>query len=400
MSGSLIFEDSEKLSPRYVPKVLPHREEQLSLLHSLYKSVLENPKEAYMRVCQLVGPVGTGKTCTALRFGETVEEEAERKGFKVKHVYLNCKLEGAKRFILYRSMLNKIAPGTATRSLSPEEMLTRLVQYLEENDEYILITVDEISYFLKSSKEHLIYDLTRINELTLGRPCRVLGVVFIARSLSFHKMLEESERSTLGKIIIDFPRYSGEQIKDILRLRVEEAFKPGRIDDEVLTYVSDVTAMPPINGDLRVGLDLLLYAGILAEREGYDRVLLDHVRRVHGETYPGITSEDILYMDPDERLILWGLVRALRVNKTAYVSLKDIRTEYWVICEEQNVEPVEEIEGYVQDLIYRGIVDMKSLTEFGIMGVSTEDLERFLDMIVEKLKRGVNEFREETESMG
>ena len=105
-------------------------------------------------------------------------------------------------------------------------------------------------------------------------------------------------------------------------------------------------------------------------------------------------------MDPDERLILWGLVRALRLKKTAYVSLNDIRLEYSVICEEHGVEPVEEIEGYIQDLINRGIVEMKSLMEFGIAGVSTEDLERFLDMIVEKLRRGVDEFKEEMGCMG
>ena len=41
-----------------------------------------------------------------------------------------------------------------------------------------------------------------------------------------------------------------------------------------------------------------------------------------------------------------------------------------------------------------GIVDMKSLTEFGVSGVSIEDLEKFLDMIVEKLKRGLDEDEE------
>jgi len=100
-------------------------------------------------------------------------------------------------------------------------------------------------------------------------------------------------------------------------------------------------------------------------------------------------------MDDAERLVLWGLLRAVRKEKTSYVSLRNIRSAYEVICEEQEAEPVEEIEEYVQDLIYTGIVDMKSLTEFGISGVSTEDLERFLDMIVEKLKRGLDESKDE-----
>lgn len=395
-SKSLIFEDQGKLSPRYVPTVLLHREEQMDFLGSIYRNTLDSVSGGYMPVCQLIGPVGTGKTSTALRFGGSVVETAKEKGFGVKYVYLNGKLEGASRFTLYRSMLEKVAPGTSTRSLSPEEMLCRLVRILEVNDEYLMITADEVSYFLQRSKEHLVYDLTRLNELTLGKPCRILGVMFIARDLSFHKMLEESEKSTLGRLIVRFPRYTGEEIREILDSRVREAFKPGGVEEEALTYISEVTAKPPINGDLRVSLDLLLYAGFLAENEGYKSVQLDHARKVDGETHPGITTEEILYMDDNERLVLWGLIRALRTEKAAYVGLDDIRLDYGVVCEEQGVEPVEEIEPYIQDLICQHIVDMKSLTEFGVSGVSTEDLERFLNMIVQKLKRGLDEFKEET----
>jgi len=396
MTRSLVFRDQSKLSPRYVPMELLYREKQLSFLTSLYRTILEDVSKCQMQVCQLIGPVGTGKTSTALRFAGDLEKSAVKKGLNIEHVYLNGKLDGSSRFTLYRSMLDKAAPGSATRSLSPEEMLRRLIKRLRENNQYVVITVDEIKCFLQKSKEHLVYDLTRLNELTLGEPSPILGVIFIDRDLSFHRYLDESEKSTLGRIVVSFPRYTGEQIRDILDARVRVAFKPGGIEEEALTYVSDVTAKPPINGDLRVSLDLLLYAGLLAEQQGHKSIELDHARKVHGETHPGITTEDILYMNDNERLVLWGLIRALRTKKTVYVSLEDIRQDYSAVCEEQSVEPVQEIEPYIQDLIYQRIMDMKSLTEFGISGVSTEDLERFLNMIVQKLKRGLDEFKKET----
>lgn len=394
MLKSQIFRDREKLSPRYVPKLLPHREDQMQFLNQIYRDVLDGEPSGYMQVCQLIGPVGTGKTATALRFGADVEGEAAKNGVKLRHVYLNGKIEGASRFTLYRSMLDKVTQGLSTRSLSPEELLSRLISYLRENDEYVLITVDEISYFLQRSKEHIVYDLTRLNELTPLEPSPILGVIFIDRDLAFHEMLEKSERSTLGRLIVRFPRYRSSEIRDILELRVNEAFKPGVVDGEVLKYVSEATAKPPIDGDLRVGLDMLLYAGLQAERDGRGTLSLEDVRRVHGATYPGITTADIMCMDEAERLVLWGLLRALRREKKAYVSLRSIRDAYEIICEEQGAEPIEEIEEQVQDLIYMGIVDMKSLTEFGVSGVSIEDLERFLDMIVEKLKRGLDEDEE------
>ncbi|MDH5688195.1 MAG: hypothetical protein OEZ48_10095, partial [Candidatus Bathyarchaeota archaeon] len=213
-----------------------------------------------------------------------------------------------------------------------------------------------------------------------------LGVIFIARNLSFHKFLEVSELSTLGRGVIEFPRYIPEQIKDILLDRVELAFKPGTMDNEVLDFISDVAAKPPINGDVRVALDLLLYAGNFAENLGFKEVLPDHVRRVYGETYPGITTEDILNLDEHGKLVLMGLARALYSSKTQYVGLREIRDAYRIVCEEHDVNAVEDMEEHIQDLVDRGIIEVKSLTKIGLSDVAAEDLERFLSGILERLK--------------
>ena len=296
MPRSPIFIDMDKLSPRYIPKVLRYREDQMSFLSDLYHRALDQVGGEFLRVCQLVGPVGTGKTSTAIRFGEMLEKKASERKIKLKHVYLSAKMEGASRYTLYRSLLADAAPKISSRSLSPEGMLRQLMKHLQEKDCYLLITIDEIGYFCKHSKEQLVYNLTRLNEITIPKPSRVVGVMFIARDLTFHQLLDDSELSTLGRIVVQFPRYTGQQIKEILKVRTSEAFKPGRIDDDLLGFVSDVTARPPINGDLRVALDLLLYSGMLAERDGYERVLPEYVRRVLGETHPSITTEDILYL--------------------------------------------------------------------------------------------------------
>ena len=90
----------------------------------------------------------------------------------------------------------------------------------------------------------------------------------------------------------------------------------------------------------------------------------------------------------DERLILLALVRSLKLNGSAYVGLRDIYRSYKVVCEEFDVKPTEKFEEYLQDLIYRGLVDMKSLTEIGISGASVIDLEDFLNSLAERLRKG------------
>jgi len=388
---SPIFVNRDKLSPRYIPSILPHRKIQIDLLLSLYRDALEHIEDVYLRVTQVVGDVGTGKTCSAIRFGEKLEKRALDRKIKFQHVYLNCKIEGTSRFVLYGNMLRKVAPEISARSLSPEEMLQQLIKYLRDEQKYILISVDEIDYFYVRSKEHLVYDLTRLPELHPGQPSPIIGEVFISRDLSFHNRLDPSEVSTLGRGIIEFPRYSAQHINGILDQRVQEAFQSGVVDEGVLGFISDVTARSPVNGDVRVALDLLLYSGILAENQGSERVLPDHARKVYGQTNHTITTEDILDLGETEKLILLALVQSLQFKKTPYVGLVDIRIGYHVVCEEYEVKPVKEIEGSVQDLCDRGIVNMKSLTEFGISGVSAGDLESFLNGITQRVRRGIGE---------
>lgn len=392
MPGGLIFRDRNRLSPHYIPRRLPHRDQQITLLLSIYGNMIRDIRNAYPRFTQIIGDTGTGKTCTTMKFGEQITEEAEKEGVNLKHVYVNCKVDGATRYVLFGNLVKKVTPQISTRSLSPEEMIRQLVAYLKVTGQFLIVSFDEIDYFIQTNpKEHIIYDLTRVTEMHPGEPSPVIGEIFIARNLKWHERLEPGERSTLGMGILEFPRYRTQQVRDILEDRVEEAFYPGVVEEDTLNLVSDITANPPVDGDIRVGLDLLYYSGNLAENQGSERVLPDHVRRVFSETNPTITSEDIMNLDENGRLILLALVRSLRVNKSAYVGLRDIRKSYGVVCEEFNVKPVEKFEEHLQDLVYRNIVDMKSLTELGISGASLTDLEKFLNNLIQRLRQDLDE---------
>lgn len=385
-----MFKDRNKLSPYYIPKRLPHRDQQISLLDSVYGSMLKNIKNAYPRFIQIIGDTGTGKTCTAVRFGEQLSEKAKSEGINLRHVYINCKVDGATRYVLFSNLVRKVTPKISTRSLSPEEMIRQLVEYLRAENMFLLAIFDEIDYFIQiNPKEHVIYDLTRTTELSPGEPSHIIGEIFIARSLKWHERLEPGEKSTLGVGVIEFPRYTNIQVREILENRIEEAFHHGAVDEETLDLVSDITANSPVNGDIRVGLDLLYYSGSLAENQGLNRVLPDHVRKVYGEMNPTITSEDIMNLNENGKLVLLALVRSLRAGKSAYVGLRDVRKTYELACEELDIEPAEKFEETVQDLVYRGIIEMKSLTELGITGASVTDLEKFLNSLTQRLRREI-----------
>jgi len=386
----LIFKDKEKLSPRYIPDALPHREEELKTLKSLLWDSLEAPSRSFLKVLQIIGDVGSGKTVTTVRFGEEFQKEAMSRKINLKHIYLNPKVHGASRIILYRYLVQEATPEVFSANLSAEELLTELIRHLQRSNRYLLITFDEVDYFVKHSKDSIVYDLTRINEITPGKPTGVLGTIFTARSTKFHEKLDKAELSTLGAFPIRFKPYSSKEIFDILHARALDAFQPRAVSTDVLEYVADITAKYPVNGDVRYALDLLLYSGTLASNEGVEMVNFEHVRKVMNVTHPSIADEDILNLSEEGKIVLLAVVRALRGAKSPYVSLKNIRSTCGVVCEEYKLKPIEDIEEYVQDLADREIVDIKSLTSIGISGVPTEALERFLDGLIERIKFGLN----------
>lgn len=381
-----VFRDIEKLLPRHIPSYLPHRELHINMLRGLFKDFLERPGETYERVVQLYGPVGSGKTSTTYRFGVNYQAEASMRGIPLKFIHVNCKLEGGSRFILYQTVLQKLAPELATRGHSSGEMLRLLVHYLRSEGRYLLLALDDVDYLVRRSKEEereggVVYDLTRLSELYLGEYQNVIGVIFIARDPGFLDLLDPSERSGLGNIVVRLPSYDSRQLKDILAARVEEAFRPGTVDDETISYVADLAASRRENsGDCRFALDVMLTSGLIADAEGARRVSVDHVRRAVGEEFWGLSSEDLLNLDEQGAAILMGAIQALQHRRTPYISIKELYDFYLVSCEAQGLRSLSYngVLERVRDLSLRGIVDYREDRGLSIAGASLEDMSRLL----------------------
>jgi archaeal cell division control protein 6 len=378
MSESAIFRDRSKLSPRYIPVDLPHRERQIEQIQHVFRDSYSDPDKFPLAVLQIIGPAGIGKTSTVLKFSKLLEQDFVKNRLVIKTAYVNLKLQGGNKYAIYRLLLERIAPELPAQGLSAEEMLRYLLRYLNENRIHALIILDEIDYLIKSTKDSsIIYDLTRLNEFDPDKPCNVKGVIFIARSIEFYNRLDQAELSTLGRVPIEFPMYSIKQISDILVSRCAEAFNPKAIGSDIIDEISKITISPNVNGDVRYALDLLLYAGNLAESQGTARVNLDQIRKVHGQIHPSITTEEVEELSKSQILTLMALVRALRIKKKQYVELKEIRLRMSELSEEFKLKKFD-IEDSLHDLQLRKIIEIRSLKEIGIHGASLQELEPIL----------------------
>jgi len=394
-----VFRDRDSLFPRHIPEALPHRDYHMRMLNGLFRDFLEKPGRTYQRIVQVLGPVGSGKSCTAYRFGMDFEKEAETRGIPLKFVHVSCKLGVDSRYVLYQTVLQKVAPEIVTRGYSANEMLRQLVNHLRSKGNYLLLTLDDVDYLIRMSKEKkeeggIVFDLTRLNEMFLGEYQQVVGVVFIARDASFKKLLDPSELSTLGNVVIRLPSYSSEQLKDILKERVQFAFRPGTVEDDMVEFVAELAAGKSYNpGDCRFALDILLTSGLVADAEMAEYVTVEHVRKAASESFDGISSEDLMALDEHTMLTLIGSVQALSFHKTPYISVKDVYEYYVIACEGREVKPLSynQIREYIKDLHFRGLVNLHPQKGVSIVGASVEDLSRVLQTIERSRELGEEE---------
>jgi archaeal cell division control protein 6 len=378
MYESVIFKDRKKLSPRYIPKEISHREKQIDLLVRTFLDIKDDPDNFPLTILQMIGPAGIGKTSTVIKFSDILENELRKNKINIKIVYINLKLQGGNKYAIYKYLLSCIAPELPAQGLSAEEMLRQMLDYLIINNIYSIIILDEIDYLIKISKEiGIIYDLTRLNEFDPSKKCNVKGVIFIARSTEFYDKLDEAELSSMGRAYIEFPNYTIEQTSEILIRRSRDAFQENVIGTDIIDWIAKIVVSPVVNGDIRYALDLLSYAGNMAESEGTERVLLDHVKKINSQIYNGITDDDINEFSNAQILVLLGIIKGLKIKNRDYIDLKEIRIQSLEISQQYQVKKLD-VEDILDDLATRKIIKIISLKKISLISSSIENLEKTL----------------------
>jgi cell division control protein 6 len=333
--GLKLLVKPESLSSRYVPPRLPHRDEQVDRLYSLVRSSLEGAAQ----VVQLIGPVGTGKTSSDALVMRGLVEEAQ-----VTHLYVNLKLLSEPSPWLVFSHLASQLGARISRSISAGEAFLKLAKLIErESPRRVVITVDEADELVgtRSLKGgRVVYSLTRLQELGVHN---VAAVIFIARREEWSIGLSAEERSTLGRLVVRYPPYTYEQILDIVLYRVADAFRSGAFLEEAAELIARVT-LDLFEGDIRAALDLALYAGLIAENEGADRVSQKHVEKAVAQlSGRNLVSEELVdTLSRRERLVLAAAILSALQLGQLYVPLSLLKESVDALARRANEKITEE----------------------------------------------------------
>ncbi len=387
-----MFKDEAKLDINYVPQKLPHREKEDRLLMEFFNFILRCPERMSQRVI-ITGDVGTGKTALAQHFGASMTSEANKKALKFRYTHINCREYRGSLLPVIHHAITVFRPTYPARGYSAENILSTLMQVLDEEKATMILALDEFDTLVENEGSDAIYKLTRLQEMRQGKPQR-LSFIFIMRNLNSLEKLDASARSTLQRSIISLERYGKEQLADILNDRVSMAFELGAVEEDVVDLISELAFKEP--GNARFGIELLWRAGKYADAQDAGRVEPECVRMAASSIVPSIRRSELSGLGLHQKLFLLAAARYFKGNEQAYASLSELEKTYAVVCEEFDVKPNNHTQlwNYAQFLSSMGVLTVEVSSNRGrstqiSLSIPASELEKELSssLEVEKEKK-------------
>ena len=399
LSKPSVFKAKEALYPEYIPPSLPYREEQIRLLAQYFKFLLYNPGSISQRVF-LHGPVGVGKTVTSRAFGSIFSSKAKMKGVNLQYIHVNCH-RNRTVYNIVSEIAKHLNIPLPQRGLSAFELYSAILEFLEENDVYVILALDEFDYFIKVSGSDALYFFIRTYD-EYPEYTKRINFILIGRSLSELESLDSATSSYLLRHMIAFKPYTAREIRDILKQRLELAFWEGVVAPEVVDAIAEIVGVDKGgDGNARAAIELLLRAGEAADYEGSSYVTLEHLRKAYASvagaessSYIVIAKDMILHLPLHELLIYEAVIRALKRTGKQYVRMGEVENEYELLCELYREKPRghTQVYEYVRDLKQRGLIETRASgkgyrgrsTLIGIFNVPLNTLEKEVLKLIEQ----------------
>lgn len=311
LSKHTIFKNPSVLSPHYIPKTLPFREEQMDELMQIVSPSLKKQKPKNLII---YGKTGTGKTCTIRK----VMEEFEKMEADASMHYLNCRIYNS-RYRILQKVLKNYVPELEKAGFGLPYLYEKLIEIIGKGHQMIIV-LDEIDMI--KDLDELVYTLTRANDEAVSGGVSIIG---ISNRLSFKEALDPRSKSSLYETEIIFPPYTSEQLQKILSQRVSEGFHKDGVDDSAVNLAAAITARE--SGDARYALKLIMKAGEHAEQNSKDKVDDTDVEKAREKVELDLTAETINTLPEMHQIVLYSIA-SLLMNGSRYSRLMEgIETE-------------------------------------------------------------------------
>jgi cell division control protein 6 len=231
----------------------------------------------------IYGKTGTGKSLCAKYVSRRLVETAAEEDIDAAYAYVDCAQDTTETQTVQTIASSLDTDDTDVyipdKGIATATYYKRLWRILDDQYDVVLVLLDEID---KLDDDDILMQLSRAGEAGKLSSCKI-GVLGISNKIKYKDRMDERVKSSLCEREFVFPPYDAEQLNEIMAAR-RDAFRDGVLEAGVIPKAAALAARE--HGDARKAIDILRYAGEIAQSEGASSVREEFVRqaREHAET--------------------------------------------------------------------------------------------------------------------
>src|SRR6056297_983769 len=298
-----IFVNKELLEISHLPeedRIVGRDEEIKQLANAVNPAIFgQSPSNVL-----LYGKTGTGKSLCAKYVSRQLVDTAADEGINAAYAYVDCAQDSTET-----QSVQTIADSVNTeendiyipdKGISTATYYKRLWRILDMRYDVVLIILDEID---KLEDDDILMQLSRAGEAGKIEDCKI-GVIGISNKIKYKDRMDERVKSSLCEREFVFPPYDANQLRNIMDAR-SDAFRDGVLEPSTIPRAAALAARE--HGDARKAIDILRYAGEIAQSNGSTTVKEQFVTQARQRAETDRFRELIRGSTPHSRYVLQAL---------------------------------------------------------------------------------------------
>lgn len=330
-----IFVNKELLEINHLPDEgrIVGRDEEIKLLANAVNPAIFGQSPSNILI---YGKTGTGKSLCAKHVSKRLIDAAGDEGVTAAFAYVDCAQDTTETQAVQTiaSSFNDADTdvNVPDKGISTATYYKRLWRILDARYDVVLIILDEID---KLADDAILMQLSRAGEAGKLTDCKI-GVVGISNKIRYKDRMDERVKSSLCEREFVFPPYDASQLGEIMEAR-RDAFREGVLEEAVIPRAAALAARE--HGDARKAIDILRYAGEIAQSTGAETVQEGYVTDARKRAETDRFRELIRGSTPHSRYVLHALT-VLSLNGGDGFRTTAIYDVYEEICRQEGAEPL------------------------------------------------------------
>lgn len=332
-----IFDQKELLEISHLPdegRIVGRDEEIKKLANAVNPAIFgQSPSNVL-----IYGKTGTGKSLCAKHVSQRLVQTAHEEDVRAMFAYVDCAQDSTETQAVQTIAETLNEPEQTDISIPDKGIATstyykRLWDILDQRYDVVLVILDEID---KLADDDILMQLSRAGEAGKVSECKI-GVIGISNKIKFkEKQLNERVKSSLCEREFVFPPYDGSQLNAIMEAR-RDAFREGVLEAGVIPRAAALAARE--HGDARQAIDILRYAGEIAQSSGAETVTEQFIVDAREQAETDRFRELLRGSTPHSRYVLQALT-VLSLNEEDRDGFRTTRIHdvYQQICRQESTE--------------------------------------------------------------